>query len=103
MFTCIECEETLDESEFYSDTTKRGVTKRCKTCYDIYKDYKEKDIKEYCKWCFGYGVFPYDKRPLGIHEVKQKFPAEPCPYCGADYTKKIRSKVDPNNNPRYPW
>lgn len=103
IFECIECEEMLDESEFYSDTTKRGVTKRCKVCFDIYKDYKERDVKEHCNWCFGYGVFPFDGIPLGIHEVKQEFPSEPCPYCGADYVQKKRSVVNKNNNPKYPW
>ena len=103
IFECIECDEIKDSSEFYSDTTKRGFTKRCKECYDLFKKFKENDRLLHCNWCFGYGVSFFDGRPIGVHEAKHKYPVKPCPYCKADYSQKKRSSVNKKNNPKYPW
>lgn len=102
-YLCIECEETLPITDFYTDNSKRGHTKRCKKCFDLFTVFKSDDKKLHCNWCLSYGLFAFDGRPLGIHEVKHNFPAIDCPNCGANYKKKKRSVVDPNNNPHYPW
>lgn len=103
LLRCIECEDYKDEHEFYSDTTKRGFTKRCKDCFDIYQEYKVHEKEEHCNWCFGYGVFKYDGVPLGIHEVKQRYAVKSCRVCGANYQTKKRSVIKDGFNPKYKW
>lgn len=102
-FVCPDCEDRMDESMFYKENNKRGFSKRCKDCFDRYIAFKKDDKVNHCNWCFGYGVFFNDGIPLGVHEIKQKYPAKECPVCHACYSSKKRSVIQNGYNPFYPW
>jgi hypothetical protein len=99
---CGGCGKLKKSTEFYSDTSERGYFEKCKKCFQGITR-KKKTNQTYCRWCFGYGVFAGDGRPIGMHEMKQLFPAQDCKYCGANYQMKKKGVVNPDNNPTYPW